>query len=309
MNTNVREMKGKSKIEFIQNYIVLDIETTGFSPAYDSIIEIAAIKIENGTVIDKFQSLINPGCLIDEFTIKLTGISNELLESAPTFNNIMKAFVNFIGDNIIVGHNVNFDINFIYDYCLKENIYFKNDFIDTLRLSRMLFKNLKSHKLNILSEELNLPNKPDHRALIDSYCTYDLYEYIKKYVSENNLDFKSLYAKKLSKSIRAADIICSSDEFDESHPLFGKVCVFTGTLEQYTRKEAMQIVANFGGINGDSVTKKTNFLILGNNDYCSSIKDGKSNKHKKAEALILQGSDLIIIPESVFYDMINDYDN
>ena len=71
----------------------------------------------------------------------------------------------------------------------------------------------------------------------------------------------------------------------------------------------MQIVANFGGINGDNVTKKTNFLILGNNDYCSSIKDGKSNKHKKAESLILQGNDLIIIPESVFYDMINDYDN
>lgn len=70
------------------------------------------------------------------------------------------------------------------------------------------------------------------------------------------------------------------------------------------RKNAMQIVADLGGINGDNVTKKTNFLILGNNDYCKSIKDGKSSKQKKAEKLKLSGQDIEIIPESVFYDLI-----
>ena len=65
----------------------------------------------------------------------------------------------------------------------------------------------------------------------------------------------------------------------------------------------MQLVADVGGINGDSVTKKTNYLILGNNDYCKAIKDGKSNKQKKAEKLILEGADLQIITENVFYDM------
>ena len=68
----------------------------------------------------------------------------------------------------------------------------------------------------------------------------------------------------------------------------------------------MQIVADLGGINGDTVTKKTNFLILGNNEYCSSIKNGKSNKQKRAEALILSGADLQILSENTFYELIDD---
>ncbi len=70
------------------------------------------------------------------------------------------------------------------------------------------------------------------------------------------------------------------------------------------RKDAAQLVANLGGILGDGVTKKTNFLVLGNFDYCSTIKEGKSSKHKRAEQLILKGQDLQIIPESVFLSMV-----
>ena len=72
------------------------------------------------------------------------------------------------------------------------------------------------------------------------------------------------------------------------------------------RREAAQLVVNCGGICENSVTKRTNFLILGNNDYCKSIKDGKSNKHKKAESLSLAGQDIEIIPEAVFYDLVED---
>ena len=72
------------------------------------------------------------------------------------------------------------------------------------------------------------------------------------------------------------------------------------------RKDAMQLVVNFGGSCGDNVTAKTNFLILGNNDFCSSIKDGKSSKQKKAEALILKGNDIEILSENVFYEMVLD---
>lgn len=106
--------------------------------------------------------------------------------------------------------------------------------------------------------------------------------------------------------LKSSDIVASTQNFDPSHPLYGKVCVFTGTLEKMTRKDAMQLVADLGGINGDSVTKKTNYLILGNNDYCPLIKDGKSNKQKKAESLILNGADLAILPENTFYDLAGD---
>ena len=71
-----------------------------------------------------------------------------------------------------------------------------------------------------------------------------------------------------------------------------------------SRKDAMQLVVDFGGSVGDNVTKKTNYLILGNNDFCQSIKDGKSNEQKKAEDLILKGHDIEILSENVFYDLV-----
>ena len=101
-------------------------------------------------------------------------------------------------------------------------------------------------------------------------------------------------------------LVADNNDFDETHPLYKKVCVFTGTLEKYTRQEAAQIVVNFGGLCGNSVTRKTNFLILGNNDYVSTIKNGKSSKQIKAEEYKLKGQDIEIISESLFYDMIND---
>ena len=104
--------------------------------------------------------------------------------------------------------------------------------------------------------------------------------------------------------VKAADITATSVNFDPEHPLYGKVCVFTGALERMTRKEAMQIVVDLGAICGDSVTEKTNYLILGNNDYCTTIKDGKSSKQKKAEKLKLKGNEIEIISENIFYDLI-----
>lgn len=100
--------------------------------------------------------------------------------------------------------------------------------------------------------------------------------------------------------LHAKDITATTDNFDISHPLYGKLCVFTGTLEKMQRKDAMQLVVNLGGQCGDNVTAKTNYLILGNNDFCSLIKDGKSNKQKKAESLILKGKDIQILSENVF---------
>ena len=86
----------------------------------------------------------------------------------------------------------------------------------------------------------------------------------------------------------------------------GKPACLRETLEKMARKDAMQIVVDLGGLVGNSVTKKTNYLILGNNDYCSSIKGGKSSKQKKAESLKLAGNDIEIISENVFYDMISE---
>ena len=89
------------------------------------------------------------------------------------------------------------------------------------------------------------------------------------------------------------------------NPFVNKYCVFTGALSAMTRSEAQQFISKLGGIPENTVTKKTNFLILGDYDYINSIKDGKSNKHKKAEQLLINGQDITIITESVFLELVN----
>lgn len=303
-----REFKGKSLLEFPDNYVVIDIETTGLDPTVDEIIEISAIKLQDNNIVDKFSRLIKPTLSISDFISSLTGITSNMLTEKPTIENSLPEFIEFVGTSILVGHNVNFDINFIYDASMKYlDKPFSNDFIDTMRIAKILYPEMKHHRLSDLMELYNIEEDEQHRALPDCQITNNVFLKEKEVVLEryeNIADFKKRPAKKY---MRAADILASEDiEFDESHPLYGKLCVFTGTLEKMVRKNAMQCVVNCGGSVGDSVTKSTNYLILGNNDYCTTIKDGKSSKQKKAEALRLKGNDIEIISENVFYDMLEE---
>ena len=201
-----------------------------------------------------------------------------------------------------------FDINFLYDSFKKIlDIPFSNDFIDTMRLSRKAFPEMNHHRLTDMVTVLNIPQNNFHRALSDCYSTLACYEGIFNYVNktDNIDDFINSFRKKSNKSTDLHTITTENTEFDETHPLFGKRCVFTGTLEKMKRADAAQIVVDLGGFCDNGVTKKTNYLILGNNDYCKTIKDGKSSKQKKAEEYKLCGIDIDIIPENVFYDMID----
>lgn len=297
-----REYKGSSRVDALSNYTVLDIETTGLDPFFDAIIEVSASRIRENQVEDTFTALVKPDYPISEFISELTGITNEMVASAPSIAEVLPEFFRFIGDDIVVGHNVNFDVNFLYDQSDDLGLPpFKNDFIDTMRLARRLFLDLPNHKLGTLVDFFGIKQDTEHRAAADCEATNAVYQKICEYISTHSVDLPSLFARK---TYKAADIHAECDNFDEDSPFFGKVFVFTGVLERMTRTEAMQIVVNAGGICGDNVTAKTNFLVLGNSDYCTNIKGGKSNKQKKAEGLMLKGKDISIISEDVFYDMI-----
>lgn len=308
----MREEKGKSLITSPDSFIVLDIETTGYLPEWDHIIEVGAIKYDHGVEIARFSSLVQPpsvdGEYIDPYITELTGITNEMLASAPAIENILPELYDFLGSSIIIGHNVNFDINFLYDNF--EEILEKplsNDFIDTMRLSRNLHPEEKHHRLSDLCERYALDYSSAHRSIKDCELTFSCYNKLLSEINDTFDNFDSFLQSRIkhsSQGVKAKDIHSEKTEFDITHPLYGKVCVFTGTLEKLLRKEAMQLVANLGGINGDSVTKKTNYLILGNNDYCKTLKDGKSSKQKKAEKLKLEGNDIEILPETVFYELL-----
>jgi DNA polymerase-3 subunit epsilon len=165
-----------------------------------------------------------------------------------------------------------------------------------------LFKELPNHKLGTLVKTFGIGETISHRAIADAEHTFQCYEYMIKHTAANGICFSELDTRR-NKAL-AKHIAATSDEFDTAHPLYGKTCVFTGVLERMTRREAMQLVVNIGGLVADNVTKETNFLILGNNDYKASIKEGKSTKQKKAEDMKLKGKDIEIMPEKVFYDLI-----
>lgn len=289
--------------KIIDNYCVLDLETTGLSPNYDSIIEIGIIKVKENKIVDKYNSLINPGFLINEYITSITGITNEMLKGKPKIIDLKKEVLNFIGNDVLVGHNISFDVSFLQKGFNEE---LKNEYIDTLQFCRKLFKELSHHRLTDMSNYLEI-SRNEHRSMSDCLCTKELYDCIKEKMKNDGLEINDIFAKRnySSKNIDIHAIKPDNIEIDEDNFFYNKHCVFTGKLEKMIRKDAMQLVVNVGGILDNSVTKKTNYLILGNNDYCSSIKDGKSSKHKKAEKYKLEGQDIDIIDEDTFYNLFN----
>lgn len=231
-----------------------------------------------------------------------------MVENAPSIDEVLPKFMDFIRDYIIIGHNVNFDINFIYDNLEELNIPpITNDFVDTLRISRRLIPELKHHKLSDLANYFNIDTNGSHRSLKDVEITLEVLKNLNTMIIEKyqNMDnFKDACKPKSHSGIRASDITTNNTEFDEENMLYDKYVVITGTLGKMLRKEAMQVIADLGGHCQDGVNKDTNYLILGNNDYNPILRGKKSSKLLKAENLKLKGQDIEIISENVFYDII-----
>lgn len=314
-HVNTRDCKGQSLISFPNKYIILDLETTGLSPKCDEIIEVSALKIDNDIVTDIYSSLIKPSEEISTFITELTGITNEMLSEAPSFDSISQKLFDFLKDKIIVGHNINFDINFLYDNFYKSNLIFDNDFIDTMRIARKLLPELSHHRLKDLMKIYDITTDKQHRALEDCQATLQIYKELKKTILnefEDYNEFINLFKHKHNSYKRATSNTETTALFLQklhNNPdsyLFDKNCVFTGTLDKMNRKDAIQAVINIGGNVQNNINKNTDILILGDNDYCPSIKDGKSNKQKKAEEYILKGIEIEIMPENVFYDLLLD---
>lgn len=310
MSENNLRSKGKSLDELVDDYVVIDIETTGIDCSCDEIIEIAAIKYEKLQEVASFQSLVKPFNPIDEEVQNLTGITPDMVCTAPSISEVLPRFTEFIGESVLIAHNAHFDINFLYDAIFENfNLQFKNDFIDTLKLSKRCFRGMESYSLEALCNFLEIKNPNAHRALSDCQTTNELYLKIYKEAQERPDSIKVHKKKKNYKPAPDLRVLTPTKElFNEESPVFDKEFVFTGTLDRMKRTDAAQLVVDNGGRCGNSVTKKTNFLVLGNNDFCKSIKDGKSSKQKKAEDLKAKGFDIEVIPEDAFYQMINKSD-
>lgn len=293
-----RGHKGKSLLTFPDVYVAIDIETTGFDPEWDNIIELAGVKYADGCEVGRFQTLVNAE--IDEFITEMTGITNDMLKDAPALKDALPQFRKFVGDDPVIGHNVNFDVNFIYDNSEDLQLStFSNDFVDTMRISRRLYSDMEDHKLSTLAAYLGVEATTEHRALADCVCANQCFLKMKDYA-----DQIGGIQTPVSFNTMAKHITAETSDFNVDSPIFGMSFAFTGRLERMTRKAAMQAVVNAGGICCDGVTSATNYLVLGTNDYCTAARGTKSAKQKKAEKMQLKGVAIATISENVFYDML-----
>lgn len=156
------------------SYVVFDLETTGFSSKNDKIIEIGAVKIQNGAIVDNFSEFVNPRRPIPYKITELTGINDDMVSDAQSIEDILPRFLEFIGDSIVVAHNAGFDCSFISKNCNDLGLSFEPTIVDTVPLCRFLYPELKSVKLNIVAKHLGVKLESHHRAVDDAKATADI---------------------------------------------------------------------------------------------------------------------------------------
>lgn len=315
MNENQRE---KLDIINLKDYVVVDVETTGFSKVSDEILQIAMIKVRNNEIVDSFNFYVKP--LFHKKWSRaeeVNHITYEMVENAPFWTELRPKALEFIGNDIIVGHNIGFDLKFIdswfeeYEYIytqedldyirsraeapvtpgvlsertkqrhIKEleylyvgykemrygyhrggdlgiqinNMHIWYDYVDVLAMAKT--KQFTSCALESLVEELHLEVEGSmHNALTDVIMTKKLFDVLK-------VDFRDV------KSVRKAEFKNKLSELNENrieadNILSGKTVVVTGTLSM-VRIDFLSMLSKFGVIVGNSVTKKTDYLIVGEN--------------------------------------------
>jgi DNA polymerase-3 subunit alpha (Gram-positive type) len=253
---------------FKNSYTVFDIETTGFNPYEDRIIEIGAFKIVEDRIVDKFQSFISIDIPIPKEIKDITNISDDMLKNAPIEEKVLKDFVSFIGDTTLVAHNAEFDMGFLRQKLLKLNIKLENAYLDNLDLARSKLNMNKKHGLKDLANHYNI-DLQHHRALADAEATAKIFLKLKKDVDlftvkrnlkltypyrvllyPKNLDgLKDLY-RLISKShidgFRRYPRISKTDLLNCKDILKGASFIYGELVDAYSRGQSMDYLINIG---------------------------------------------------------------
>ncbi len=179
---------GSQDMDFDQEFVAFDLETTGLSSRTDRIIEIGAVILKNGIEVDRFQTFVDPGRTLERKIVDLTGITDDMLTGAPKIEEVLPKFLEFIGGRVLVAHNSDFDTGFIRAECARLGYEYNFTAADTLILSQNLLTHLNKFKLNIVSNALNLPDFNHHRAGDDAMtCGLIMTKLMQKLEEEHNI--------------------------------------------------------------------------------------------------------------------------
>ena len=166
---------GECGQDFDADFVVFDIETTGFSPVKNRIIEIGAVKVSGGQIKDHFSSFVNPDVPIPFEIEKLTGINDTMVIGAPTIETVLPDFLAFCADAVLVAHNANFDMSFIIENAKRQGIKRQYTYVDTVGIARILLPNQAKHTLDAVAKSMNVSLENHHRAVDDAEATAEIF--------------------------------------------------------------------------------------------------------------------------------------
>lgn len=302
------------------NFVAIDLETA--NSARSSVCQIGLTEVVDGIPQKPKSWLVRPdGNKYDPMNIYIHGILPEDTKNSPSFPEVWAEVLPYLQNKIVIAHNTSFDMYALKDAFDKYNIPYPTfDYFCSLRIARYIIKGCYSYSLDIVLDYLHIGMGAHHRADSDSLgCAVLLLACLKhEGVSLEELESKYLFhrgkfapntfipqlSNKKANKTRCKDFIKQLDldetKFDEGNYFYNKVVCFTGTCKYGIRKDLWRMVAEVGGFPEDSVTKETDVLVVGQQDYRVVGEEGLSGKQKKALAMLEKGYDIEILSETEF---------
>lgn len=284
------------------NFIAIDVETANSS--LSSICAVGAVKFNQGKLADEFYTLVNPYQSFDAINVNIHNISPEDVAESPEFSEVLEHLIDFVGDLPVVCHG-HFDRSSITQACSRCSLLAPSwRWLDTARVARRTWPEVlrRGYGLKPLCKMLG-HNLKHHHALEDAKAAGAI---LVAAMRDRELDINDVFdlvAKRISDR-GAASTARRAIQGNPDGPLVGETVVFTGQLQMMSRTEAMETVASLGCAVSGNVSKKTTIVVVGGVYSPSLSSEYKTGKHKKAEALIGSGTDLRILFETEFMEMI-----
>lgn len=297
------------------NFVAIDLETA--TSVRSSICEIGICTVEDGRISNTQSWLVQPeNNEYDGFNIYIHGITPKMTRESPSFPDVWKEVEPYLTDKVVVAHNAAFDMYALRDAFDEYNMPYPHFiFYCSYRLSSYILNAPCGYSLRSLCDFFDITRENEHRAADDAQACALVFM---KCLEETKLDEMPLLAQKYAfkegefsanyfrpqrstySKVKSRNIEADVSKIDEDSIFYGKNVCITGTLKFCLRVDALQIIADIGGTPCDSVTKKTDILIIGQQDYKKVGENGMSSKHKKALDLIHKGQKIDILSEEDF---------
>lgn len=170
----------------IDSYVALDLETTGLNPKYARILEVGAVKVIDGKVVDTYSKIVNAKIHLSDQITRLTGITEEMMLQGEEIETVIVELIDFCEDYVLLGHNIQFDYSFIKKAAINHKLTFEKKAIDTLKLARLLLPYLEKRSLEYLCEYYHIEHVNKHRAYYDALATSELYQLLTSQFLDGN---------------------------------------------------------------------------------------------------------------------------